>query len=92
MATFRQGDGREFDFGFDISECAFCKYLHSQALEELSPYPCLYDFTASRAFDTGLVRNKTISLVDDVCEFRYKRGRQVTQSWETEIPKIQPKG
>lgn len=92
VAIFRQGDGNDFDFGFDITECAFCKYLHAQALDELAPYPCLYDFIASRAFDTGLVRSKTISMGDDICEFRYKHGRPVTQSWETEIPRIRGMG
>lgn len=92
VAVFRQGNGSDFDFGFDISECAFCKYLHAHAMDELAPYPCLYDFIASRAFGTGLVRNKTISMGDDICEFRYKHGRPVTQSWETEIPKIQEMG
>jgi hypothetical protein len=88
VAAFVPGDGREFDFGYDYSECALCKYFHSHHADELAPYVCVADFTRSRAMGTGLVRPKALAKGDDVCNFRYKKGRVVTQDWATEIPLI----
>jgi hypothetical protein len=82
------GDGKSFDMGYDYSECGAVKYFKSQGVAEVAPYYCLNDFLASRAQDTGLVRKGTIAQGDKICDFRYKRGRLVTQSWDTEVPKF----
>jgi hypothetical protein len=76
VATFVEGDGEEFDYGIDIVECGICKYYRSQGAEELTPYMCLSDFVVSDAFERGLVRYKTLAEGDDVCDFRYKKGRE----------------
>ncbi|MCX5888878.1 MAG: L-2-amino-thiazoline-4-carboxylic acid hydrolase [Deltaproteobacteria bacterium] len=91
-ATLIQGDGKDFDFGYDYQECAVVKYLQSQRASELAPYVCLNDFLKSRAFGTGLRRSKTLAQGDAVCNFRYKKGRQVTQDWDTEVPKFSVRG
>lgn len=85
VATFVNGDGQNFDFGYDYSECAIVKYTQAQGVPEIAPYLCLYDFPASRAYGTGLTRTKTLANGDDKCDFRFKKGRNVTQSWSTEI-------
>jgi len=88
VARFIEGEGTAFDFGYDYSECAIVKYFSSQGVSELAPYFCLNDFTQSQALGTGLRRSKTIAQGDGVCNFRYKKGRQVTQNWDTEIALI----
>ena len=88
VMDFVPGDGQTFDFGYDMRECACLKYFHSQGVAEVAPYMCLNDFLLSRAMGTGLVRDKTLAQGDDRCNFRYKRGREVTQSWATEIDLI----
>jgi hypothetical protein len=79
--TFVEGDGVEFDYGLDYTECAICKLFHAYDAEELVPYLCVADFAHSRAFDTGLVRTMTLAEGEDRCDFRYKRGRKVEQGW-----------
>jgi hypothetical protein len=79
------GDGKTFDVGYDYSECGAVKYLKSQGVAEVAPYFCLNDFLSSRAQGTGLSRARTIAQGDALCDFRYKRGRPVTQDWDTEI-------
>jgi hypothetical protein len=37
---------------------------------------CLSDYVVSCAFDRGLVRYKTIAEGAEVCDFRYKQGRE----------------
>jgi hypothetical protein len=76
VAAFIEGDGEEFDYGIDIAECGICKFYRAQGAGELAPYLCLSDYVASEAFDRGLVRYKTLAEGADVCDFRYKEGRE----------------
>ena len=88
VATFVPGDGKNFDYGYDYSECAIVKYLKAQGALEVAPYVCLNDFLRSRTYGTGLHRTQTIAQGDALCNFRYKQGRPVTQDWSTEVPKF----
>ena len=76
VATFIEGDGKEFDYGIDITECGICKFFRAQGADELAPYLCLSDYVVSEAFDRGLVRCKTLAEGTEVCDFRYKKGRE----------------
>ncbi len=88
VATFVRGDGKEFDYGYDYTECGLVKYFRSQGVPELAPYVCLNDFLKSAAIGSGLRRTRTLAEGDDVCDFRYKKGRPVVQDWDTEIDRI----
>jgi hypothetical protein len=92
VALFVPGDGQNFDYGYDYTECALVKYLRAQGALEVAPYVCLNDFIQSRAYGTGLHRTKTIAQGDEICNFRYKKGRSVTQDWSTEVPKFKRAG
>ncbi|MBL7212850.1 MAG: L-2-amino-thiazoline-4-carboxylic acid hydrolase [Desulfobacteraceae bacterium] len=85
VAGFVKGNGDDFDFGYNYTECALCKFYNSQGTPELAPFVCLNDFIRSKRLNTGLDRIKTLGQGDDICNFRYKHGRPVTQSWNTEI-------
>jgi hypothetical protein len=76
VCTFVEGDGKEFDYGLDITECGICKFYSAHAAQELVPYMCLSDYVVSKAFDRGLVRHQTVAEGGDRCDFRYKRGRE----------------
>ena len=76
VATFIEGAGEGFDYGIDITECGICKFYHAQGADELAPYLCLSDYVVSDAFDRGLVRYKTLAEGAEVCDFRYKKGRE----------------
>ena len=76
VAMFIEGDGKEFDYGIDITECGICKFYLAQGADELTPYLCLSDCVVSEAFDRGLVRYKTLAEGAEVCDFRYKKGRK----------------
>jgi hypothetical protein len=85
-----QGDGRRFDIGYDYTECGAVKYFRAAGVARVAPYFCLNDFTTSRAMGTGLSRTRTIGQGDALCDFRYKQGGAVRQSWETETPRFRP--
>jgi hypothetical protein len=76
VCTFVEGDGETFDYGLDVTECGICKLYHAHGADELAPYMCLSDYVVSQAFDRGLVRYKTIAEGAEVCDFRYKKGRE----------------
>jgi len=88
VCRFIRGGGDDFDFGIDYTECALVKYLTSLGVPELAPYVCVTDFPDSLYHNTGLEREKAIGYGDDICTFRYKKGRKVRQDWSTEIPLI----
>jgi hypothetical protein len=76
VATFVEGDGDAFDYGIDITECGICKLYRVLGADELAPYLCLSDYVVSDAFDRGLVRYKTLAEGAEICDFRYKKGRE----------------
>jgi hypothetical protein len=72
----QEGDGQEFDYGLDFTECGICEFYRAQRADELTPYLCLMDGVVSEVFCYGLVRYKTLAEGADVCDFRYKAGRE----------------
>jgi hypothetical protein len=77
--SYVEGDGKAFDFGFDMTECALVKFLHAEGADELVPFLCRIDFATSKAFGWGLVRTTTLAEGGEKCDFRFKRGRETKQ-------------
>lgn len=44
---FVEGDGREFDYGYDFSECGTRKFYHAQGADEFLAFCCFLDFPKS---------------------------------------------
>ena len=76
VGTFVKGNGHQFDYGIDMTECGIWKSYVAHNAQELAPYMCLSDYVVSKAFDRGLVRHYTIAEGGDRCDFRYKKGRE----------------
>jgi hypothetical protein len=74
VMTYVEGNGRDFDYGVDYSECAICKFLSAQNALELVPYMCATDKIGSELLGWGLSRTMTIAKGDEKCDFRYKKG------------------
>jgi len=75
--SFVEGDGKEFDFGFDYTECGICKFYKSQGAEELTPYLCLLDYPKYKALGIQLTRTKTIADGAGICDFRFKKSQLI---------------
>jgi hypothetical protein len=75
VVEFVPGDGRSFDFGFDVTECALAKFYSRMHAEEHLPHVCIGDFAVSCVLRTGLQRTTTISNGAAMCDFRYGRKR-----------------
>ena len=74
-----QGDGENFDFGYNVKSCAICHVFSQHDAMALVPYMCAYDDVASDMGDMGLRRTGTIALGASRCDFRYKQGRPTEQ-------------
>jgi hypothetical protein len=72
VVEFVPGDGRSFDFGFDVTECALAKFYGRMHAEEHLPHVCIGDFAVSCVLRTGLQRTTTISNGAAMCDFRYR--------------------
>jgi hypothetical protein len=77
--SFVEGDGVEFDYGMDFTECAIYKFFRAQGASELAPYMCLHDFIVGKAFGSELVRTTTIAEGGKKCDLRYKRSKETKQ-------------
>lgn len=73
VLTYVEGDGREFDYGIDYTECANCKFLRTENAFELAPYVCATDKPISELLGWGLTRPKTIAEGFPTCSFRFKK-------------------
>jgi len=71
---FVAGDGINFDYGVDYTECASCKFLARQGAAELAPYLCPVDILYSEALGWGLTRTMTLAEGAPKCDFRFKKG------------------
>ncbi len=85
--TFVEGDGVNFDFGVDYTECGVVKFYKANGAFDLAKYMCLGDFPISRSTGTGLVRTTTIGSGGPKCDFRFKAGRPIQMEWTPEFLK-----
>ena len=74
VMSYVEGDGREFDYGVDYTECAHCKFLRAENAFELAPYVCATDKPVSELIGWGLTRPQTIADGFPICGFRFKKG------------------
>ena len=75
VMEYIEGDGIEFDFGCNYTECAVLKFYRKMGAEKYMPYVCVMDLTLSNALGTGLQRTSTLNYGGHCCDFRYKKGR-----------------
>lgn len=89
VLTYVEGDGREFDYGIDYTECANCKFLRAENAFELAPYVCATDQPISKLVGWGLTRTMTLAEGFPKCDFRFKKGGEthvvIPQSLQTLI-------
>ena len=74
---FVEGDGHDFEFGVDYTECGIVKYLSREDAAELAPYLCWIDYPMCAAMHVKLVRTETLAQGGQRCDFRISRGQPV---------------
>jgi len=70
---FRKGDGVDFDWGLDYTQCAnVILYEKYDALDLLLPLVCTMDDLAGSALFTGYHRTMQLATGDPMCDLRWK--------------------
>jgi hypothetical protein len=72
-----EGEGHDFDFGVDYTECGVVKYLAREGAPELAPYGCWIDYPLFAAMHLRLDRTETLAQGGQRCDFRMSRGQAV---------------
>jgi hypothetical protein len=85
--TFVAGDGKEFDHGFDFTECASLKFYRAQDADELLPYYCYLDFVAAKVRGFGFSRTKTLYEGHGKCNHRFKADGKTEAAWPPPLKK-----
>ena len=64
-------------FGFDVTECPYCRLYAKYGVPELGPVLCKFDDTLGAGFD-GLefIRKGTLCRGDEKCDFLYRKKRK----------------
>ena len=75
------GDGKEFDYGYDYTECASQKFFHEQGANEFMPFYCYLDFPLCRVYGIGLTRTLTMSEGHKICNHRIKLDCETVVAW-----------
>jgi hypothetical protein len=84
VREYVEGDGVEFDYGFDFFECGTQKLYHAHSADEFLPYYCFLDFPINNAYGKGLwgfTRTMTLAEGHGKCDFRFKQGGKTEQEW-----------
>lgn len=71
--TYVEGNGKDFDYGIDMTECAMCKFYARMGAEEFLPYICNTDYIFSEYFGYELIRTQTLAQGHEKCDFRFKK-------------------
>ena len=70
---FRKGDGVDFDWGMDYTQCSnVLLYKKYDALDLLLPLVCTMDDLAGSAMRTGYRRTMQLATGDPMCDLRWK--------------------
>ena len=73
ILSFVPGDGKNFDWGLDYTQCTnVIVYKKFDALEVLYPMVCAMDYVAGMTMHVGYYRTKTLVKGDSICDLRWK--------------------
>jgi hypothetical protein len=78
---FIEGDGAEFDYGYDFYECGPQKLYHAQGADEFLPFFCYLDFVTFRTPGWSFSRTMTLAEGHEKCNFRVKKGGETKKGW-----------
>lgn len=73
VVQFVEGNGRNFDFGLDFTECGICKLFQAEGAAGLAKHMCRIDYLTTSFRGIQLIRNGTIANGASKCDFRYKQ-------------------
>ena len=81
VRDFVEGDGEDFDYGYDFYECGTRKLYRAHGADAFTPFFCYLDFVTYRTAGWSFSRTKTLAEGHEKCNFRFKRGGETQKGW-----------
>jgi hypothetical protein len=81
VADFVDGEGKKFEWGFNVHECGIHKFLKKFDAEKYAPIICLSDFSEANIFGYGFSRTQTVSNGASICDHRYRKDIETPRAW-----------
>ncbi len=83
QVTFVPGEGKNFDFGIDVTQCGAVRLFRDQGLSDYMPYICQQDFASIKPLNIRMTRTQTLAC-GSLCDFRYLRDQEGIEGWPPE--------
>jgi len=81
VADYVEGDGKTFEWGFNVYECGIHKFFKKLDAEKYMPFICLSDFSEANIFGFGFSRTQTLSNGAPLCDHRYIKNVETPRAW-----------
>lgn len=78
---FVEGDGENFDYGYDLTECGIVKFYRKHKAERFVSILCLMDYASYGALGVGFRRTQRLSTGDPFCDFRFGKDFATPRGW-----------
>jgi len=78
---FIKGDGKNFDWGWDIHECGVQKAFQKLGYERFLPFICLGDFYEAEGLGFGFTRTETLGFGANKCTHRFVQSIKPLKAW-----------
>lgn len=81
VMDFVEGNGKTFEWGFNIYECGIHKVYKKLDAEKYIHLFCLADFSAANILGYGFTRTQTLGFGASMCDHRYVKNYKTPKGW-----------
>lgn len=78
---FVESDGKSFEWGWDVHECAIQKAYKKLGAEKYLPLICLGDFYEAEGLGFGFKRTETLGFGGQICTHRFVKNYKTPKAW-----------
>jgi len=81
VMDYMEGDGKTYDWGWDIQECGVQKAYKKLGEEKYLPFICLGDFYEAEGLGFGFSRDQTLGFGAPLCTHRFVKNYKTPRAW-----------
>ena len=81
VMEFVEGDGANYDWGWDIYECGVQKAYKALKGEKYLPFICLGDHYEAEVLGFGFSRTQTLGFGAPLCDHRFIKNGKIAKAW-----------
>jgi len=81
VMDYMEGDGKTFEWGWDITECGVQKAYKKLGDEKYLPFICLGDFYEAEGLGFGFSRTQALGFGAPLCTHRFVKNYKTPRAW-----------